>query len=386
MRTDYKKGNNRYKIVNFDSIILVAYLLLCLLGLYMNLNISSVTESNMITFMKQLIWTCISLLVMLYGFAVIDVKKLRRFIPVLTFLNIFLLILVLLVGREAGGAKRWITIHGINFQPSLFVRIMLVLYFAHFLDKKKELIPQTLPKGFIKHFKPLIVISVLSFAVLVKQEHFSTIVISSITLFSILWISRIKLVTLSSIILILLIGSVYIVNYGSPFRKSRMEIYAKYSLFHRAVNIDVSEINADDYQIRESLIGMSQGKLWGTSPVFGQTKNHYLPESKTDYIFSVIGEEYGFFGALLVFALYCIIFFRGLLASWGLKDFFLKIAGIGLTLNIFFNAFVNIGVAMSALPSTGVTLPFISYGGTSLIANSLSIGLLLNITAERRMC
>src|SRR5690554_3095805 len=357
MRTDYKKGNNRYKIVNFDSIILVAYLLLCLLGLYMNLNISSVTESNMITFMKQLIWTCISLLVMLYGFAVIDVKKLRRFILVLTFLNIFLLILVLLVGREAGGAKRWITIHGINFQPSLFVRIMLVLYFAHFLDKKKELIPQTLPKGFIKHFKPLIVISVLSFAVLVKQEHFSTIVISSITLFSILWISRIKLVTLSSIILILLIGSVYIVNYGSPFRKSRMEIYAKYSLFHRAVNIDVSEINADDYQIRESLIGMSQGKLWGTSPVFGQTKNHYLPESKTDYIFSVIGEEYGFFGALLVFALYCIIFFRGLLASWGLKDFFLKIAGIGLTLNIFFNAFVNIGVAMSALPSTGVTLP-----------------------------
>ena len=88
----------------------------------------------------------------------------------------------------------------------------------------------------------------------------------------------------------------------------------------------------------------------------------------------------------MVFALYCIIFFRGLLASWGLKDFFLKIAGIGLTLNIFFNAFVNIGVAMSALPSTGVTLPFISYGGTSLIANSLSIGLLLNITAERRMC
>ncbi|MBW6516419.1 MAG: FtsW/RodA/SpoVE family cell cycle protein [Candidatus Cloacimonetes bacterium] len=387
MKNDYSlKSPLKYKIVGFDSYILIAYILLCLMGLYMNLNISSVTEPNMSTFMKQLLWVSLSLITMFYAFTVIDIKKLHRYIPLLTFINIILLVLVLQFGAVINGARRSFVFFGMNFQPSIFVRVMLVLYFVYFLDKKQDLIDQTDPKGFIKYFKPLIVVSVITFAIILKQQHFSTIVISAMTLMSLLWISKIRLSTIAAIILIVSIGFIGILSYGASYRESRMDLFKKYSLIYRIINKDVANISVDDYQVKQSLISMVAGGLFGTSHVYGQAKHFYLPESRTDYIYSIIGEEYGFIGAMVVFILYCVILFRGLLGSLQLKDLFLKLAVIGLTLNIFFNAFVNIGVAMAALPSTGVTLPFMSYGGTSLIANSLSIGLILNITAERRAC
>ncbi len=387
MNTDFAGERKlKFKIVNFDTAILIAYLLLCLFGLYMNLNISSVTESNMMTFFKQAAWTILAFLTMLYAFAVIDIKKLRKFIPFLTLLNIILLILVLFFGKEINGAKRSFSIAGVNFQPSLFVRIMLVLYFANFLDKKKELISSTYPRFFLKHFKPLIVLTFIVFGVILMQRHFSAIIISSVTIFSLLWIARIRLVTMGLICSIIFVLGMTVLLFGPAYRSHRMEIYQKYSLFHHAIGKNLTKIEADDYQVKQSLISMYAGGFFGVSPLYGQAKNYFLPEATTDYIFSVVGEEYGFLGALLIFGLYCVIFFRGLFGSWERNDFFLKLVGIGLTLNIFYNALVNIGVAMSALPSTGVTLPFMSYGGTSLMANSFSIGLILNITAERRTC
>ncbi|MCK4696326.1 MAG: FtsW/RodA/SpoVE family cell cycle protein, partial [Candidatus Cloacimonetes bacterium] len=100
--------------------------------------------------------------------------------------------------------------------------------------------------------------------------------------------------------------------------------------------------------------------------------------------FAIIGEEFGFLGALSVLGMYVFLFIRSIISSYRKEDLYLKLAGIGLGMNIFFNAMVNIGVAMAAIPSTGVTLPFISYGGTSLLVNSFTIGLLLNISATRQ--
>jgi len=131
-------------------------------------------------------------------------------------------------------------------------------------------------------------------------------------------------------------------------------------------------------------VALSSGRVLGTGTAGGRGKYRFLPEADTDYIFSIIGEETGFIGATIVIALYGFLFFRSLFGSWHNDDFYLRLVGAGLALNIFLNAMVNIGVAMSALPSTGVTLPFISYGGTSLVVNSVSVGLLLNISARRR--
>ncbi len=372
------------KIVQFEHWILIAYLGLCFIGLYMNLNISSVTERAMMTFIKQTVWFAISFGVMMYCFKFINLDKAKRFIPPITLLNLILLFLVLYLGIEIKGSMRSYRFMGMNFQPSLTMRVVLILYFAWFLDKKRNLLPDSHLKTFLRHYKPLIIIALITFSIILKQRHFSVIVISSVTLFSMLWIARIRLDALLAIFGISLLLGYAVLSFGASYRGSRMEIYTKYSLFHRVLGNDVSLIESDDYQVRESLISLSQGGWFGTTSDFGQAKHSYLPESTTDYIFSVIGEEYGFFGSMIVLGLYLIIFFRGLLASWELKDFFLKIAGIGLTLNIFFNAMVNIGVAISALPSTGVTLPFVSYGGTSMIANSICIGLLLSITAVRK--
>jgi len=273
---------------------------------------------------------------------------------------------------------------GVSFQPSLPMRVMLILYFAFQLDKKKQYLENSYLKGFFKNYFTLIIVSMVTYFFILLQRHLSVIIISAATLFSMLWISRIRLITLVTIVAVALIGGGLVLTYGRAYRGNRVTIYKKYSLFHRVVGADTKEITIDDKQVRESLISLSQGGLFGTSSVYGQAKNRYLAESTTDYIFSVIGEEHGFFGAMFVFVFYIIIFFRGMSSSWLQQDLFLKLAGIGLTLNIFFNALVNIGVAMSALPSTGVTLPFISYGGTSLLTNSICIGLLLNITAVRK--
>jgi cell division protein FtsW (lipid II flippase) len=172
-------------------------------------------------------------------------------------------------------------------------------------------------------------------------------------------------------------------NKGAEYRSKRMDIYAKYSLFHRMMDKNTEGNIEGEFQIKQSLISLACGKLFGTGSDRGTGKLYFLPEAKTDYIYAIVGEELGFLGALTVLLIYFTLFMRSFISSNKNKDMFLRFAGFGLALNIFLNAMVNIGVSISALPSTGVTLPFISYGGTSLLVNSVSIGLLLNISSKR---
>ncbi|HCX73808.1 MAG TPA: cell division protein FtsW, partial [Candidatus Cloacimonas sp.] len=185
------------------------------------------------------------------------------------------------------------------------------------------------------------------------------------------------------IVAILATSGWLVLSRGAEYRSKRMDIYAKYSLFHRLLDKNKEGEIEGEFQIKQSLISLACGKLFGTGADRGTGKLYFLPEAKTDYIYAIIGEEFGFLGALLVLLLYFTLFIRSFISSNRNKDLFLRFAGYGLALNIFLNALVNIGVSISALPSTGVTLPFISYGGTSLLVNSFSIGLLLNISSKR---
>ncbi len=367
----------------YDQVIIIVYVLLCIIGLYMGLNITAATESSLDSFFRHLFWVILSFAFTFLFVLRLNLINFRKIIPALTLICIILISLVLIWGTESKGAQRSFNIRGIGFQPSDLMRVALIFYFAHFLDKKKELIPESTFTNFFKLFYPLVVITIISFAVIFKQKHFSTIVISAATLYSLLWLAKIRITTLLSFLLIGVVLFVGVIMFGSEYRMRRFETYYKYSLFLKLFDKTVENISTDDFQARGSLTSLSQGKFIGTSSVYGQAKNKYLPESKTDYIFSVIGEEHGLFGSLIVFALFVVLFFRGLYRSFEQDKLYLKLLGIGLTLNIFFNAFVNIGVAMSALPSTGVTLPFVSHGGTSMLINTISIGMLLNITAKK---
>jgi cell division protein FtsW len=372
----------RSYIASYDPYIFLIYIVLLTLGLYFQLSISSVRNS-MFFFYRQLGFSILSLGAVWFAFIIIDLHKLRRFAIILVIISIILLIIVLAFGDPVKGAIRSIKIWNVNFQPSLLARIVLIFYFAHILDKKQREIPKSSPLCFLKKFHSLITITLVVFALIFAGRHLSILIISSLTLISMLFLARIRLSTIFLILSICLVIGIIAISLGSAYRSQRIITYQRYSLFFP--NSDISkDSGADDYQIREGLISLTSGKLFGTGSERGKGKHYFLPEAKTDYIFAIIGEERGYLGALFVFALYVLLFARSIISSWQNESFFLKLLGLGLGMNIFFNVLINIGVAMAALPSTGVTLPFISYGGTSLLINSLSIGLLMNISARKK--
>ncbi|HPR17975.1 MAG TPA: FtsW/RodA/SpoVE family cell cycle protein [Candidatus Cloacimonadota bacterium] len=369
-------------IAQYDHYILFIYILLMLIGLFMQLNISSV-RTSMFFFYRQFAWFLLSIAAVWYAFRVVDLEKLRKYSFLLLIITIGLLIAVLIFGKSVKGAVRSIQIWKINIQPSLIARITLILYFAHFLDKKQKLIPESKPRIFVTKFNALIIMTGIIYVLILAERHFSPLVISGLTLLSLLYLSRIRFLTIFLIIFIFALAGIIVINSGPKYRGERMKIFHQYSLFFHDHEEEKYE-GTNDYQIREGLISLSSGKLFGTGSEHGTGKHYFLPEAKTDYIFAIIGEQYGFLGALSVLILYVLLFVRSIISSWRKEELYLKLVGVGLGMNIFFNAIVNIGVAMGALPSTGVTLPFISYGGTSLLVNSLTIGFLLNISSERK--
>jgi cell division protein FtsW (lipid II flippase) len=370
-------------IAQYDYLLLFTYFVLIAIGIFMQLNISSV-RSTMDFFYRQSIWLLLSFGSLIFAFKVIDLEKFRKLIFPLLLIIILMLISVLIFGVTVKGAVRSIRIWKINIQPSLLARIILIFYFAHILDKRKRYIDDTRPKRFWKHFNQLIIVTIIIYLLILFEKHFSPLVISGITLLSLLFIAKIRLSTICIILATCLILALLVIQLGPTYRSERMKIYTKYSLFHKAMNKENEYTGYQDYQVRESLLSLSGGRLTGTTPTRGTGKHYFLPEAKTDYIFSIIGEEFGFIGALVVIGLFILLFTRAVINSLRQDDIFLKLAGIGLGMNIFFNAMVNIGVSMAVLPATGVTLPFISYGGTSLLVNSFSVGLLLNISATKQ--
>jgi cell division protein FtsW len=192
---------------------------------------------------------------------------------------------------------------------------------------------------------------------------------------------RTKLV-LTAVAVCLLAG-IIVIKAGASYRSDRLAIYQKYCVFFKGTK---AEIPAEkEYQVKESLTALTSGRLFGTGPDRGRAKHYYLPEARTDYVFTVIGEEFGFIGALVVFGLHCLLFYRIMMMAFKQTDLYLQLLAMGLALNIFFNVLVNVGVSMSILPSTGNTLPFISYSGTALLIDTASIGVILNISAKRKV-
>ncbi len=355
--------------------------------MYTMLNISS-TRTSMTYFYKHLIFCFASFGFMFIAFRLPNLEKIRNMSFFFNVMIIISLILVLFIGIKVNGARRFFRIGPLNVQPSLFARITLVMYFAHILDKKKDVIESSSPIEFIKNFKPLIVLPLITMGLIFAEKHLSALIISGLTLLSMMWIGKIHILTILVIVAILLVGLIVVINSGDEFRSVRIKIFKEYSVLLKLLGFsEKAEIEGgkvDDYQIKESLTALSSGRIVGTGSEKGRGKHYYLPEAKTDYVFSVIGEEFGFLGAIVVLGLYVTLFIRALISSWRSESMFLRLFGMGLALNIFINAMVNIGVAISAIPSTGVTLPFISYGGMSLLVNSISIGLLLNISSKRR--
>lgn len=376
-----KKNRNSSYIVSIDNTVLFCYLALLLFGLLVMLDITSV-QSSMVNFYRHASFVGVSLfatIVALYFYKVDKFRPLNRW---LVYLIIALLIWAFVYGVKTNGAVRWVQLGPVRIQPSTLARLVLILFFAGYLDTKQDKINLANVKELSMEFIPLIVYTGLIFILIFLGKHLSTLVIGGLTLLGMLFYAGMRKRFIMGVLLLGFIAGTVIIAKGDSFRSNRISTYKTYSLL--VPNRPEPTHSADEYQVRESLTALTSGGWLGTGMARGRAKHYFLPEARTDYIYTIIGEEFGFLGAALVLLLHALLFFRILKLAEAQENQYHKYLCAGLGMNIFFNALINTGVSMSILPATGNTLPFISYGGTALLVDSISIGLVLNITAKRR--
>jgi cell division protein FtsW (lipid II flippase) len=377
-----KKNNSRIFVIDYDKYILVSYLSLIVIGLILMLDLSSV-RNTMVYFYRQLAYAGVSTITLLFILKFANMEKLRNLIGFFLVFTTVLLVLVLVIGVTVKGGTRSIKLGPVSFQPSFLARIVLIFFYANIIDKKREELSKSSISGFGKNFLPLLAVTGIVYFLIFKGQHLSSLIISGMTLICLLFLGGLRFRIVAMIMIISVLLGFAVIKMGASYRSERLNIYKKYCLFFKGSN--PSTIPEKEYQVRESLTALTSGKFFGTGTDRGMAKHYYLPEARTDYIFTIIGEQYGFLGAIIVFGLHCFLFFRIMLMAYKQTDFYHKLFTMGLALNIFLNVLVNVGVSMSILPSTGNTLPFISYSGTAMLIDSITIGLVLNVSAKRKV-
>lgn len=280
---------------------------------------------------------------------------------------VIMLLYLLFAGVESTkGAARWIYIGGFSFQPADFVKYALLINLAYLLAKKKDYIGN-LYYGYL----PLLGYVLIVVSLIALQPNFSTasaIFLSSMMLF---WVGKIKMKHMV-ITFVSMIPAAVLFILSKPYIVNRIFSYREHT-----------SGGSSSYQLSQAIIGFGNGGFLGVGPGNSNQRELFLPQSYDDFVFSIVGEEYGFIGVTVVILLFAIFVFRGLKLSKSINDDFGKYLAFGITIIIGMNAVINMMVATGMIPTTGQTLPFISYGGTSILFNSIAVGILLNISTYR---
>ncbi len=278
-----------------------------------------------------------------------------------------LLVAVLIpgVGTAAGGAKRWIRFPGISLQPAEIAKLAWVIYLSYSLAKKREKV-----KSFSIGFLPHLLVAGLFVGLCMLEPDFGSSVALLVMMFVLLFAAGTRLSFLVGSVL-LAIPFAYTAIASSPYRMKRITAFLD----------PWANRQGSGYQVAESLMSIGSGGLSGLGLGDGRQKLFFLPEAHTDFIFSIIGEELGLLGAGLLMLVYGVLIWRGLRAALSATEPFGTYLALGITTLIAFQATVNMAVAMGVVPTKGLTLPFISYGGSSLIVLMGAAGLLLSVSS-----
>ncbi len=268
-------------------------------------------------------------------------------------------------GASVGGSARWLRFSDISFQPSEFARFAIIIFLAYSMNKKGEKL-KDLYIGFLPH---VLVLGTFTTLIILQPDFGSVVIMGAIT-WMMLFVGGARIRHLLTGLLILL-PFLYFFMITAEYRLKR--ILSFLNPWHYASD--------EGYQIIHSMMAFGTGGIWGSGIGKGFQKLFYLPEPHTDFIFSVIGEELGLLGVLTILGLYALILWRGILIARNATETFGCFLAFGLTLAIGLQVCINMGVTLGLLPTKGLTLPFLSYGGTSLLMNMASIGVLMNIGA-----
>jgi len=282
--------------------------------------------------------------------------------------SIVLLILVFVPGvrQQIGGAYRWLKIYGFSFQPSELAKLALVIYLARSLTKKEGRMER-----FTVGFLPFVVVLAILFPLVLKQPDFGTGVLFVAVVFLMLFVAGTPFRFLGGALL----ASVPFLVY--------LAVKANYRWERIVTFLDPwKDSGGAGFQIIQSFLGFGAGKVFGVGLAEGKQKLFYLPEIHTDFIFAVIGEELGLVGVSVIIALFLVLVIRGFQSCFRAPDRFGTFLALGITVLIAIQTLLNMGVVMGLLPTKGSTLPFISYGGTSLMMNLMAVGILLNVHSQ----
>jgi len=314
---------------------------------------------------RQILYVCLGLILTFLAMSV-DYRRLRGYSKPLLLTSLALLFLLLVPGvsKEIAGAKRWFRLFGYGFQPSEFAKIAIIFYMADFLSKKENKI-----KDMFQGFLPaMIVLGLFMFPILLQPD-LGTAIAIAVIIFVMLFVAGVKLSHLLSVFL-LSIPFFYLLIFRVPYRRLRIAAFLNPWL----------DPKGSGFQIIQSQLALGSGGIFGVGLGHSKQKLFYLPAAHTDFIFSIIGEELGLFGTVSVTLLFIAFIWLAYRIMKNAPDNFGKLLSLGLLTMIGFESIVNMGVSTGSLPTKGLPLPFISYGGTSLVVNMISVGILLNIS------
>ncbi len=355
-----------------DGVLLFAVLGLLAFGLVMVYSASAIsaqaqTGDAAYYLKRQLLAALLGLGALVFGLR-LGTRRLVGLSYPLLLAGVLLLVAVLLpgVGTRVGGSSRWLRLGVLNFQPGELIKVVFVVYLACSLTRKKEQI-QAFSVGFLPH----LLISGVLVVLLLAQPDFGTATILCVLLFLMLYVAgtRLRYITVAALAAL---PMAYGLIVGSEYRMRRLLAF----LDPWAHRFDIG------YHISESLMSFGSGGVLGVGLGEGKHKLFFLPAAHTDFIYSLVGEELGLIGAVALLLLFAVVVWRGLRAAWRAPDLFGTYLAFGLTALIGMQTLINMGVVTGLLPTKGLTLPLVSYGGSSLICTLFAVGLLLSISAQ----
>ncbi|HLB51210.1 MAG TPA: putative lipid II flippase FtsW [Patescibacteria group bacterium] len=360
-----------------DRILLGIVILLVVFGLVMIASAGVVYsetrfDDHYFFFKRQLLFGVLPGFAALFFFQRLDYNRLRQISVPFFALTIIFLILVFVpgVGTELYGASRWLQFGSFSFQPSEMAKFALVLYLAAWFASKGE----KKIRDFFEGFLPFLAILGIASFLIIKQPDMGTMMVIVLIAFSLFFVSGARLAHLIGMALVGSAALFFLVK-SAPYRFDRFMVFLHPELDPQGIG----------YQINQALLAIGSGGLFGLGLGHSRQKFNYLPEPVGDSIFAIIGEELGLIGAALVVVLFVAFALRVLKIARRAPDMFGRLVAIGIIAWIIGQAFVNIAAITALIPLTGIPLPFISYGGTSLVFLLYAVGVLLNISKQTKL-
>ena len=357
----------------FDKILFIAVIILMIISLFMIYSSSFIWakykfDNSFKYVINQGIFSLIGIIILLI-ISKIDYKFYYEKASPILLVCIILLILVLIpgLGIVRNGSRSWFGIGSFSIQPSEFSKLGLIIFASKYLSKSNKFL-----KDYKKGVFPILFILILVFGLIMLEPDFGTGMIIVITIIAILFIAGAEMKFFIGLFILGIIGIIGLVVIA-PYRMDRITSFIN----------PWSDPLGTGFQIIQSLYAIGPGGLFGVGYLNSRQKSFYLPEPQTDFIFSIIAEEFGILGTLVILTLFGIILIRGIKIAIKQEELFPKYLSFGLIFQLIVQVIMNLSVVIGLIPVTGVTLPFMSYGGSSLLTSLVGIGILLNISKKR---